>query len=541
MNEVANFENEDGTSQVCVLTGENMDTIECQVVDPNNTFDFPPWQPVTPHGHLGGKTLPMSALHQNGVKEYDTHNLYGLMEAIATNAAVSKATAQRPFVLSRSSAFSSSKHTAHWTGDNAATWNDLAVSVNTMNTLSLFGMMMTGADICGFGDDTTEELCGRWIQSGAFSTFVRNHNSINQEPQEFYLWDSVTKISKEVLQLRYQMLPHLYTLMYRASTEGITVHSPLWINFPSTVTTSGKTDGQFTWSDSVLFTPVLTEGSTSVSGYFPAGVWYPLFTTNNRQSYLPSFGAINTARSKNGGEFVTLDTPFEVTNAHIRGGIIAPMQGEAIGSTAAPEYMTTAAARRAPFSLRVALCSMGGARGDLFLDDGVQQEMNVYTKVAFSARSLTRPLTNQRVVSMMVSTVAGTGPLGAYNLGAEQNLQEIVVNDVNIMSAAGPNARRAAPMKCIAGAAVFPDGDASSHTLLFSDASITGEYENVSLSDEQGLVQYLNLLSKNSTDAAVMVSPLPAVFDGEAGLVRIDSSALDISVASSYIVAWHCA
>merc|ERR1712072_920130 len=110
--------------------------------------------------------------------------------------------------------------------------------------MALFGVPMTGADICGFLDDTNEELCARWIEVGAFYPFVRDHSALNTIPQELYRWDSVAEAARNVLSMRYQMLPYIYTLFYNAHTSGELVTRALWANFPSDARTIGI-DGQF--------------------------------------------------------------------------------------------------------------------------------------------------------------------------------------------------------------------------------------------------------------------------------------------------------
>ena len=122
MNEVSNFCNWDGLAQVCEITdrtdcNNGCCGIKCTAVDVNSKYDNAPFIPHVPHGSLGGRTIAMSAIHQDGkTREYDAHSLYGLMESQATHTAVAKATGERPFVLSRSTFPSSGKWTAHWTG-----------------------------------------------------------------------------------------------------------------------------------------------------------------------------------------------------------------------------------------------------------------------------------------------------------------------------------------------------------------------------------------------------------------------------------------
>lgn len=362
MNEISNFCN-DGGGQVCTnpnpakcptgdLSTQTTCCITCSTVDATNKYDFPSYK-INNHqgnGLIGARTVAPSSWHYNNVSEYNTHNLFGLTEQIATHAALSAVRGERPFVLSRSSFVSSGQHTAKWTGDNAATWNDLKSSIVSIMDFNLFGIPAIGADICGFLDNTTEELCARWIEVGAFYPFSRNHNALGSADQELYLWPSVATASRFALGIRYQILPYLYTLFYEAHASGETVARSLWLNFPSDKGTY-HIDSQFMLGSGLLISPVVTQGATSVEAYFPQGYWYD-FTTHQL-----------VVDASAGPKTLVLSTPLTSVNVHILGGTVLPLQSAAT---------TTAAARQTPFRLVVALCPQGGAIGELFVDDGVQ-------------------------------------------------------------------------------------------------------------------------------------------------------------------------
>uniref|UniRef100_A0A672U158 P-type domain-containing protein n=1 Tax=Strigops habroptila TaxID=2489341 RepID=A0A672U158_STRHB len=358
MNEPSNFL--DGSEEGC----------------PPGELDSPPYTPAVLGDSLSAKTVCASAKQKASV-HYNLHNLYGLMEAKATASALMQIHGKRPFVISRSTFPSQGRYSGHWLGDNQSQWKDMYYSIPGLLSFSLFGIPLVGADICGFSGSTSEELCTRWMQLGAFYPFARNHNTQNEKAQDPTVFSPAARTAmKDVLLTRYSLLPFLYTLFHRAHLQGDTVARPLFFEFPQDVTTLGL-DRQFLWGRSLLVTPVLDPGVDSVTGYVPRGTWYDFYTV--RSTAALGWGRMVPGSSMNSsGEMVKMSAPLDHLNLHIREGAILPTQKPGT---------TSEATRRNPLCLIVALSSSTSAWGDLFWDDGESLdtfEQGSYSYVVFN-------------------------------------------------------------------------------------------------------------------------------------------------------------
>jgi alpha-glucosidase len=232
---------------------------------------------------LAEHAVSPNATHHDGILEYDVHNLFGHEILQATYAGLSAISpGSRPFIIGRSTFPGSGVYAGHWGGDNASKWYYMFFAIPQALSFSLFGIPMFGVDTCGFNGNSDEELCNRWMQLSAFFPFYRNHNTLSAISQEAYVWSSVIDATKAAMAIRFQLLPYIYTLFYHAHTRGDTVMRALAWNFPNDPSLAAA-DRQFFLGDSILVTPVLDQGATSVNGVFPgimdgSEVYYDWYT-----------------------------------------------------------------------------------------------------------------------------------------------------------------------------------------------------------------------------------------------------------------------
>jgi alpha-glucosidase (family GH31 glycosyl hydrolase) len=368
----------------------------------NTPINSPPYTPAIADRNVQQKTLCLDRVQMLSIN-YNTHSLYGWSMAQQSLPAARAATGKRSVVFSRSTFVGANQWGQHWLGDNWSDWDRLRYSLIGVMEFNMFGFPYVGPDICGFIGNTTEELCQRWQQIGAFFTFSRNHNADGYIEQDPGMWPAVAATTRETLHIRYTLLPFLYTLMHKAHTEGTPVIRPLFFDFPGDANTLAI-DQQMQWGSALLLSPVLTQGAVTVQAYFPDARHYSYYD-----------GAEVPVRRA----FTTLSAPLSFIPIHVRGGHILPTQQPA---------NSTMWSRLKPLGLLVALDDNESATGSLFWDDGESIdtfEKGAYDLGAFSASP--GQLTAQMVFQ-------GTGGLNSLRfddvrvMGIKSTVTSVTVN-----------------------------------------------------------------------------------------------------------------
>jgi alpha-glucosidase len=201
------------------------------------------------------------------------------------------------------------RYGAHWTGDNRSDWDHLRLSIQMVLSLGLSGIPIVGADVGGFTGGPTPELFARWMQVGAFTPFFRVHSmqgSPNQEPWAF--GEEVEAIARQYIELRYRLLPYLYTAVWQAASTGCPIARPLSFVYPEDRNTYSL-DDEYLWGDSFLMAPVIKPGARGRPVYLPAGQWLDFWSN----------------RPHEGGQIIDVEAPLDKLPLFVKAGSIIPL------------------------------------------------------------------------------------------------------------------------------------------------------------------------------------------------------------------------
>ncbi|MFB9052040.1 glycoside hydrolase family 31 protein [Formosa undariae] len=228
------------------------------------------------------KTFPDDVRHDydgNPCSHRKAHNIYGMQMARATYQGLKKfAYPKRPFVITRAAYAGTQRYSSTWTGDNVATWEHLWIANVQAQRMALSGFSFVGSDIGGFAEQPNGELFTRWIQLGVFHPFCRTHSSGDHGDQEPWMFgDEVTDIVRAFIELRYQLLPYLYTAFWQYLDEGTPILKSLVLFDQEDIQTHYRTD-EFIYGNDILVCPILEPNSKGRRMYIPRGNWYNHWT-----------------------------------------------------------------------------------------------------------------------------------------------------------------------------------------------------------------------------------------------------------------------
>jgi alpha-glucosidase/alpha-D-xyloside xylohydrolase len=212
---------------------------------------------------------------------------------------------ERPYALHRNGYAGMQRYASFlWSGDVQSTWETMKTHVPIGLNTALSGVPYWGTDIGGFvpTPEFTAELYVRWFQFGAFCPLFRCHGrtwklrlpwgwntgdpgpvEINNYkgaaiPDSSQLHDArVEPICRKYLELRYRLLPYLYSTVRECATSGMPIMRALWLHFPDDRRSVECAD-EYLWGNSVLVAPVVEKGATTRQVYLPPGGWFDFWT-----------------------------------------------------------------------------------------------------------------------------------------------------------------------------------------------------------------------------------------------------------------------
>jgi len=243
---------------------------------------------------------------------------------------------ERPYALHRNGYAGMQRYGSFlWSGDVYSTWETLKTHIPVALNTALSGIPYWGTDIGGFVPtaEFTAELYLRWFQFGAFCPLFRCHgrawklrlpwgwNTGDPGPVEINNYNGaaipdssqlhdvrVEPICRKYLELRYRLLPYLYSAVHECATTGLPIMRALWLHFPDDPKAVACGD-QYLWGRNVLVAPVIEKGATSRRVYLPRGAWYDFWTHERVE----------------GGREISRPVDLETLPLYVREGSILPL------------------------------------------------------------------------------------------------------------------------------------------------------------------------------------------------------------------------
>jgi alpha-glucosidase (family GH31 glycosyl hydrolase) len=288
--------------------------------------------------------------------------------------------------------------TVLWSGDVARTFEGLQAQPPLLLNMGLSGFGYYGSDLGGFTGDTKQpELYTRWLQHGALSPIMRVHGVDNLPTEPWRFGTQVERVVRSAVQLRYRLMPYLYSLAWTNHRTGLPLARPLFFADPNDEQLHGYTDA-YLLGPNLLVAPVLEEGKRSKTVRLPEGTWVDWWTD----------------RAYDGGQTVTVDAPLDQIPLFVQAGSIVPTRPVAPHTGAQPA--DTLGLTIHPDTTREASFS-------LYEDDGTSR---AYEEGAYAVTSLRQSWEQGAEPSTLAVTIGGA--TGHYEGQPDERTIEVAVH-----------------------------------------------------------------------------------------------------------------
>jgi len=244
------------------------------------------------------------------------HNIYNLLWAKTIFEGFNQLRPnQRLFNLTRSGYAGSQRYgSIPWSGDVGKSFGGLAVQLPMMLNMGMSGFAYHNSDIGGFTNGfTTPELYVRWMQYGSFCPIARAHGAGpgvgGQDTEPWAFGAEAERISKKYIELRYRLLPYIYTMAYKNYSTGLPLAHPLFFDYPTDPYLKNESSA-YMWGDAMIAAPVVAAGQTVKTFYLPEGKWLNFWTDE----------------ILDGAQYVGVNAPLETLPLFVKAGSIIPMQ-----------------------------------------------------------------------------------------------------------------------------------------------------------------------------------------------------------------------
>ena len=207
------------------------------------------------------------------VNHQKVHNIYGASMTKAAGEYFEKAFGKEKILMfSRASYIGAHRSSGIWFGDNHSWWSHILLCLRMLPSANMCGFLYCGADLGGFNENATRDLVLRFLALGVFTPLMRNHSALGTRDQECYRFENPEDF-RDIVQVRYRLIPYLYSTFRRASDNNEMIFRPLSFDYPDDKI-ARECETQLMLGDECMIAPVYEQNVGGRYVYLPEDMTY---------------------------------------------------------------------------------------------------------------------------------------------------------------------------------------------------------------------------------------------------------------------------